>query len=606
MKSRAIVILIVGILLGAGGTYLLLSKAGPERTAPQEGTQQLYSCGMHPQVVSDKPGNCPICGMELTPIRGTAQGAGTAQTSAAAKERKILYWRAPMDPTEIYDRPGKSKMGMDLIPVFEGDEGAGTGSIRIDGRVRQNMNLRTAPVGRRDMIRTIRAHGQITYAQDRESAINTKIHGWIDRLYVNTVGQQVREGDPLLDIYSPELVTTQEEYLLALRNRNELAASPYENVRDGADRMLAAAKRRLELWDIPDEEIARLAETKEARRTILLKSKSSGIVTHKAVVEGDEVRPGMDLFHIADLREVWIEAAVYEPDLAYVRQGMPVEVWLDQVPGESLQGRVDFVYPYLDRKSRANNVRIEAKNPGGRLKPEMYATVTIQSPAGRGVLAVPSEAVIDSGVQKIVFVAQDEGTFEPRQIRTGLESSDGFFEVTSGLLDGERVVVSGQFLLDSESRTREAIAKMRAAASGQTATEATGATEEMEAMEGMEEMPGPTAKPGVGKTETSRGGAETPMAMTGGEQESVAKASRLAVDPEKLFACPMHPDFLTTDRDARCPECGMTVVPLKELKEKIDLNKVQFYTCEMHPEFLTTDPKGRCPICGMNVVKVKK
>jgi RND family efflux transporter MFP subunit len=577
MKSRAIVILIIGILLGAGGTYLLLRKASPGGTTLQEGAQQLYSCGMHPQVISDKPGNCPICGMALTPIRGTAQSAETAQPADAKKERKILYWRAPMDPTEIYDRPGKSKMGMDLVPVYEGDEAGGSGGVQIDGRIRQNMNLRTAPVERRDLSRTIRAQGQITYAQDRESALNAKIHGWIDKLFVNTAGQQVRKGDPLLEIYSPELVTTQEEYLLALRNRDELASSPYENVRDGAERTLAAAKKRLELWDVPADEIAKLTETKTARRTLVLRAAASGIVTHKAVVEGDEVKPGQDLFHIADLGKVWVEAAVYESDLAEVREGMKAEVRLDQIPGAAFEGRVDFVYPYLDRKSRANNIRIVVGNPGGRLKPDMYATVSIQSPGGRGVLAVPSEAVLDSGVRKIVFVSQGEGLFEPREIRTGLESSDGFLEVTSGLLDGERVVVSGQFLLDSESRTREAIAKMRSAVSGQTAAETAGA------MEGME-----------GKTDT------------GGGQEDAAAATRPAVDPEKLFACPMHPDFITTDRDARCPDCGMAVVPLKEIKEKVDLDKVQFYTCEMHPEFLTTDPKGRCPICGMNVVKVKK
>ena len=583
MKSKAIMFLIVGILLGAGATYLLLPKAGPAVTTLQEGAKQLYSCGMHPQVISDKPGNCPICGMELTPIRGTAQSPGTA--AAAKTDRKILYWRAPMDPTEIYDRPGKSKMGMDLVPVYEGDEAGGAGSIQIDGRIRQNMNLRTAPVERRDLSRTIRAQGQVTYAQNREAALNAKVHGWIDKLFVNTAGQQVRKGDPLLEIYSPELVTTQEEYLLALRNRDELAASPYANVRESAERTLAAARKRLELWDVPADEIAKLAETKTARRTLVLRAAASGIVTHKAVVEGDEVKPGQDLFHIADLDTVWIEAAVYESDLAYVRRGMPADVRLDQIPGEELEGRVDFVYPYLDRKSRANNVRIVVGNPGGRLKPDMYATVSIQSPGGQGVLAVPSEAILDSGVRKIVFVAQGEGLFEPREIRTGLESSDGFVEVTSGLLDGERVVVSGQFLLDSESRTREAIAKMRSAASGREAAETIGATKGMEDMEGME---------------------ETPMATTGAGSQKAVQAARPAVDPEKLFACPMHPDFITTDPDARCPECGMALVPLKEIKEKVDLDKVQFYTCEMHPEFLTTDPKGRCPICGMNVVKVKK
>ncbi|MBN2264594.1 MAG: efflux RND transporter periplasmic adaptor subunit, partial [Candidatus Aminicenantes bacterium] len=475
-----------------------------------------------------------------------------------------------MDPTEIYDRPGKSKMGMDLIPVYEGQEGEGAGSIRIDGRIRQNMNLRTAPVERRDLSRTIRAHGQITYAQDRESTLNTKVHGWIERLHVETIGQQVNKGDPVLEIYSPELVTTQEEYLLALRNRDQLASSPIPSVRENADRTLEAAKRRLELWDVPSDEISRLTESKEVRRTLLLRSKSSGIVTHKTVVEGDEVRPGMDLFHIADLGEVWVEAAVFESDLAHVREGMPAEIRLDQIPGEALEGRVDFVYPYLDRKSRSNNVRIIVKNADGKLKPAMYATVSIQSPGGQDVLAVPAEAIIDSGIQKLVFVSQGEGLFEPRRVRTGLESSDGSIEVVSGLFDGEQVVVSGQFLLDSESRTREAIAKMRAAAAGRA---------EDEPMEVMGAMP---------------------------ERKATTEMTGVAIAPDKLYACPMHPGFITTDQEARCPECGMGVVPLPELEEKVDLAKVEFYTCEMHPEFLTTDSEGLCPECGMKVVKVKK
>jgi len=431
MKFKPIIFLLVGILIGASAVYFAVPglKTGPI-TSQDEGKQL-----------------------------STASG----QARAPDEERKILYWRAPMDPTEIYDRPGKSKMGMELIPVYEGEEAGGAGSITINAAVEQNMNLRTSPVERRDISTVIRAFGKVTYAQDKEFSVNTKISGWIEKLYVNTVGQKIRRGDPLLEIYSPELVSTQEEYLLALKNSKKLAESPYENIRQNAQRILTAARNRLKYWDISDPEINRIEQSGEVRRTVLLKSKTTGIVTHKAVVEGDKVGPGMDLLHVADLSKVWVEAAVYESEIPLLRLGQKAELELDHLPEPGLIGEVDFIYPYLDPKARTNNVRLIFSNPGLVLKPEMSATVRIFVPTISSSLAVPAESVIHSGTRKIVFVAKGNGTFEPRDVKIGVESDDGFFQIISGLLDGEQVVVSGQFLLDSESRTREAIAKMRAA-----------------------------------------------------------------------------------------------------------------------------------------------
>ncbi|MGB8952019.1 MAG: efflux RND transporter periplasmic adaptor subunit [Candidatus Aminicenantales bacterium] len=512
MKAKIVIILFAGILIGAVTTYLVVPKAKTLESASQEEGKQLYSCGMHPEVISDKPGNCPICGMKLTPIKSTARGAEKTVTGEAGKERKILYWRAPMDPTEIYDRPGKSKMGMDLIPVYEGEEAGGSGSITIDGAMQQNMNLRVAKAERRDISNVIRAFGKVTYAQDKEFAVNTKINGWIEKLYVNTTGQLVRKGEPLLAIYSPELVSTQEEYLLALNNYKKLASSPYESVRKSAEKMLTLSLDRLKYWDISDAEIDKIEQTGQTRRTILLKSQVTGIVTHKAVVEGDKVSPGMDLFHIADLSKVWVEAAIYESELSLVHQGQRAELELDHVKGQKLEGKVDFIYPYLDQKSQANNVRLVFNNPDLMLKPDMYATVRIYSQTVSQSLAVPSEAVIHSGKRDIVFVTKGDGKFEPREVKTGTESDDGFVQVISGLFDGEEVVVSGQFLLDSESRTREAIAKMRAA--------------------------------------TAQKAQEPPMELEKGKAE--------------FYTCPMHPDFLTTDKNARCPECGMKLEKVKK------------------------------------------
>jgi len=549
MKAKIFVILFIGILIGAAATYFIAPMVRTSGDEVPEGEKQLYSCGMHPEVISDKPGNCPICGMKLTPIKSTAQNTGQIQTG----ERKILYWRAPMDPTEIYEKPGKSKMGMDLVPVYEGEEAGGAGSITIDGALQQNMNLRIAKVERRDISRVIRAYGEVTYAEDKEFSVNTKISGWIEKLHVNTMGQRVRKGQPLLEIYSPELVSTQEEYLLALNNYEKLSSSPYESVRNNAKKMLTLARDRLKYWDISESEIDNIKETGKSNRTILLKSQTTGIVTHKAVVEGDKVSPGMDLFHIADLSKIWVEASVYESELPLIKVGQKAELELDHVMGQNLEGKVDFIYPYLDKKSRANRVRLVFNNKDLLLKPDMYATVRIASHAASDSLAIPSEAVIHSGKRKIVFVTMGDGKFEPREIKIGAESEDGYIQIISGLFDGEQVVVSGQFLLDSESQTREAIAKMRATQAQRT--------QEVS----IEEM---------------KGSAE-------------------------FYACPMHPEFITSDPKAKCPECGMNVVKVEELGDKVDLEKAEFYTCPMHPDFLTTDKNARCPECGMKLEKRK-
>ena len=567
MKTKIFVILFIGILIGAAATYFIAPMIRTSGGEIPEGEEQLYSCGMHPEVISDKPGNCPICGMKLTPIKSTAQDTGQAQRGEPGKERKILYWRAPIDPTEIYEKPGKSKMGMDLVPVYEGDEAGGAGSITIDGVLQQNMNLRVAKVERRDISTVIRAYGKVTYAEDKEFSVNTKISGWIEKLYVNTTGQRVRKGQPLLEIYSPELVSTQEEYLLALKNHEQLSSSPYESIRNNAEKMITLARNRLEYWDIPEDEIDNIKETGKSRRTILLKSQTTGIVTHKAVVEGDKVGPGMDLFHIADLSKIWVEASVYESELPLIEVGQKAELELDHVMGQKLEGKVDFIYPYLDQKSRANNVRMVFDNKNLLLKPDMYATVRITSHAASDSLAIPSEAVIHSGKRKIVFVTTGDGKFEPREVRIGIESGDGYIGIVSGLFDGEKVVVSGQFLLDSESQTREAIAKMRAAQAQRTQEaskeEQKGAVESHEMVEHSHEV------------------------------------------QEHLYACPMHPEFITSDPNAKCPECEMNVVKVKELGDQVDLEKAEFYTCPMHPDFLTTDKNARCPECGMKLEKRK-
>ncbi len=461
MKVKSIIILVIGILAGAAAAYFIMPEVGISGKEPQEEIRQLYSCGMHPDVISDEPGNCPICGMKLTPIKSSGQDKQKGLAGDSSEKGKILYWRAPMDPTEVYDKPGKSKMGMDLVPVYEGEEGGGAGSITIDGVLQQNMNLRVAKVKRRDIFNVIRAYGKVSYAEDKEFTVTTKISGWVEKLYINTTGEKIQKGQPLLEIYSPELVSTQEEYLLALKNYQKLSSSSYESVRNNAKKMITLARERLEYWDIPEAEIKKIRETGKALRTILLRSQVTGIVTHKNVKQGDEVAPGKDLFHIVNLDKIWVEASIYESELSHIKVGQKAELELDHVMGTKRVGEVDFIYPYLDKKSKANTVRLVFDNHDQALKPEMYATVLIYSHAAKDTMAIPSEAVIHSGKRQIVFVTQGDGKFEPREIKVGAESEDGYVQVISGLFDNEEVVVSGQFLLDSESKTREAIAKMR-------------------------------------------------------------------------------------------------------------------------------------------------
>lgn len=375
--------------------------------------------------------------------------------------KKIKYWVAPMDPTYIRYEPGKSPMGMDLVPEYE-DEGAKepTSDIRIDPVTEQNMGVRTATVARRALSRSIRAMGTVTYDERRIHAVNTKYDGWIEKLHINFVGESVRRGQPLFDIYSPQLVTAQEEYLLARRQYDALADSPYESVRDGARRLLDASRTRLAYWDLTTTQIARLDKTGQVQKTVTVHSPAGGVVIAKDALAGRFVKAGQTQYEIADLSKVWVDAEVYEFELPYVHEGMPARMELSYLPGRSFEGRVAFAYPYLNPKTRTAKLRLEFENPGGELKPDMYATVHLASTVAPDALVVPREAVVDSGARKVVFVARGGGRFQPREIKTGAEGGDGSLQVLSGLSEGEEIVVSAQFLLDSESRLNEAVQKM--------------------------------------------------------------------------------------------------------------------------------------------------
>jgi multidrug efflux pump subunit AcrA (membrane-fusion protein) len=366
-----------------------------------------------------------------------------------------------MDPAFVRDAPGKSPMGMDLMPVCpDAARGAAEGVVVIDPATIQNIGVRTMRVEKRDLSRAIRALGRVAYDERRVAHVHTKVQGWVERLFVDYVGQQVKRGQPLLEIYSPELVATQEELLLAARYREATGGSPFEDVRGGGESLFLATKRRLELWDVPERDIQRLLSSRKVTRTLTLYAPASGVVTRLGVRSGMEVTPNANLYTIADLSSVWVLAEVYEFELPWLAVGQEASVELSYLPGEKLRGPVTYIAPFLDPKTRTVEVRVELDNSERRLKPEMFGNTVIAGVPLKGVLAITSDAVLRSGTRTLVIVALGAGRFEPREIELGLDSGDGWVEARSGLDEGEEVVVSSQFLIDSESNFQEAVRKL--------------------------------------------------------------------------------------------------------------------------------------------------
>lgn len=371
--------------------------------------------------------------------------------------KKIKYWVAPMDPKYIRNEPGQSPMGMDLVPVYEeaDAEKEPTSSIRIDPVTVQNMGVRLGRVQRQVMQKQIRTFGSITFNERQVYTVNTKFDGWIETLHVDFLGDRVTKGQPLFDIYSPELFAAQQEYLLAFQQ--------YQNRRSQSTRSLRdAARTRLSYWDLNDDQIRQIEESGEIRKTVTVFSPANGVVTKKNAFQGHFVKAGMHQYEIADLSTVWVDVDVYEYELPWVREGMRAGMELAYVPGRRFEGDVLYVYPYLDPKTRTIKLRLKFDNSDGSLKPGMWANIYLESALPGQHLAIPQEAVIDSGVRKIVFVALGKGRFMPREVTLGVEGNDYQVQVLEGLDADEQIVVSGQFLLDSESRLQEAIQKMLA------------------------------------------------------------------------------------------------------------------------------------------------
>jgi len=433
----------------------------PGASLPQNQVKYWVS-SMDPTYIRTQPGKDPM-GMDLVPVYGEL-GQPAKPAATAKRERKIKYWVSPMDPGYVRDKPGKAPCGMDMVPVYEDVEGAAVapGVIAVSPTTVQSMGVRTAKVEVKPLSRVTTAVGLVTYNERNLAVINTKVNGWVEKLYVNATGDPVRKGQTLLSIYSPELVSAQEEYLLAWRNLQSLGKSPIKEMAEGAQRLAQAARRRLEYFDITPSQIEALKNTGQVKKNLVLISPANGIVTKRLVTQGMYVQAGMPLLEVADLTTVWVDADIYQYELPWIKVGQPAFMTLQYLPGETFPGTIDYLYPYLKGETRTAKVRLRFPNPKLKLKPEMFAQVKIESPVTKEAVVVPTEAVLDTGLKQHVFIALGQGRFEPREVKLGVEGNDGLREVLSGLQGGEEVVTSAQFLLDSESRFREAVQMMLA------------------------------------------------------------------------------------------------------------------------------------------------
>jgi Cu(I)/Ag(I) efflux system membrane fusion protein len=503
-------------------SLLLTGCSREDPTAPK--SKQLYTCGMHPQVVQDKPGNCPICGMKLTPIRS---GASVKVAEPAA---------------------------------------ADTDNIALDPSTIQKMGIRTAILKRGPLRRTIRTVGTIDYSEPGLADVTTKFKGWVEKVYADATGQQVHRGDPLFEIYSPELYSAQREYLLAIQAKGSDT---------GKDSLRTSAQTKLKFFDISDEQIAELQRTGQPRKTLPILAPIDGFVVEKLIVEGQMVDAGMKTYRLADLGLVWVQAQIYEQDLGYIKLGQEAMVELSYLPDRVFRGRVTYLYPNVDEKTRTARVRMEFHNPGYFLKPGMFATVRVTAELEPSALLVPDMAVLRSGEKNTVFVAREGGKFEPRTVQLGPEAENDFYQVLSGLAEGECVVTSGQFMLDSESQLREAIQKMQ--------------------------TPGPESVPDTPRSETT---AAAPTAASSRAPRSESPSS----SEEVKYICPM-PEHVSIEYNhpGKCAICGMNLVPVSvaSLRKVQPGGKLLYYTCPM-PEHadVRSDKPGKCPKCGMTLIPV--
>ena len=389
------------------------------------------------------------------PAADAAAGAATAG-DAATPARRIRFYRNPMGLPDTSPTPKKDPMGMDYIPVYEGEDAAADDgkSVKISVDRVQKLGVRTEPAALRVLERNVRALGRVEIDERRVVAVAPRFEGWVEKLHVNATGQPVARGQPLFEVYAPELVSAQREYLIAVKGVEALKDAGGD-AQAGMNRLAESSLARLRNWDIPDEQVKALVGSGEIRRTLTFRSPAGGIVLEKKALQGMRFMPGEALYQIADLSAVWVIADVFEQDLGQIRVGSVAKLRFNAYPAKSFDGRITYIYPTLKPETRTVPIRIELANPGQQLKPAMFAEVELPVGAGAKVVTVPASAVIDSGTRRVVFVQLAEGRFEPREVKVGARS-DTHVEVLDGVREGEPVVTAANFLIDAESNLKAA------------------------------------------------------------------------------------------------------------------------------------------------------
>jgi Cu(I)/Ag(I) efflux system membrane fusion protein len=416
-KKIAIPLVVIILASAAGGGWFLWQKKHSSPATDQKAAQgkQLYTCSMHPFIIKDKPGTCPICGMELIKkIEGSADGG--AQTAEQKKQAEML------------------------------------GHVSMSANQRIMANVATVAVKQDTLNKEINAVGIVQYDQSRQAKVTAWIAGRIDKLNVSTVGAYVSKDRPVAEVYSPDLVATQQEYLLAVKSRDQLKDSPIPSISQNGEGLVASAKQRLMLFGVKEGQIAALEKAGKPNIRLPIYTPLSGIVIEKMVQQGQYVNTGEVLFNIADLSRVWVEIDVFENEVPYVRVGQQVEIRSAGDQRVASNGRISFVYPFHDPKTHTVKARVEMPNPGHMLKPDMFVNAIIKVPLAKGIV-VPVTAVIDTGKRQLVWVEMSPGMFEPREVQAG-ERIDDKVQILSGVKAGDKVAVSGSYLIDSESQLK--------------------------------------------------------------------------------------------------------------------------------------------------------